>query len=174
MAVFTFVARDPLTGKSMAINSLQPATEADRQCFAERQQIAQQRRAARKSASAAPLAGKLTVHRLGAACPCNLLYWDASRMQKGSMPQSLPRALCHLMLQEQSGSQAEWAEERLAEAWAMMDLLALAHGDAVLMQHTKLQNTFMCQPRNMYGRIFGGFLMRCGPPPCMSHTHPGA
>ena len=45
----------------------------------------------------------------------------------------------------------------------MLDLPALARGDAVLMQHTKLQNTFTCQPqqRNMHGRVFGGFLMRC-------------
>ena len=56
----------------------------------------------------------------------------------------------------------EWAEERLAEARAMMDLPALAHGDAVLMHRTKLHNTFTCQPqqRNMHGRVFGGFLMR--------------
>ena len=55
-----------------------------------------------------------------------------------------------------------WAEERLAEARAMMDLPALAHGDAVLMHRTKLHNTFTCQPqqRNMHGRVFGGFLMR--------------
>ncbi len=45
----------------------------------------------------------------------------------------------------------------------MLDLPALARGDAVLMQHTKLHNTFTCQPqqRNMHGRVFGGFLMRC-------------
>ncbi len=63
---------------------------------------------------------------------------------------------------EQSSRQKEWAEGHLAEARAMMDLPALAHGDAVLMQHTKLQNTFTCQPqqRNMHGRVFGGFLMR--------------
>lgn len=44
----------------------------------------------------------------------------------------------------------------------MLDLPALAQGDAVLMQNTKLQNTFTCQPqqRNMHGRVFGGFLMR--------------
>ena len=44
----------------------------------------------------------------------------------------------------------------------MLDLPALARSDALLMQHTKLQNTFTCQPqqRNMHGRIFGGFLMR--------------
>ena len=44
----------------------------------------------------------------------------------------------------------------------MMDLPALAEGDAVLMHRTKLHNTFTCQPqqRNMHGRVFGGFLMR--------------
>jgi acyl-coenzyme A thioesterase 9 len=44
----------------------------------------------------------------------------------------------------------------------MLDLPALAQGNAVLMQATKLANTFTCQPqqRNMHGRVFGGFLMR--------------
>lgn len=51
VALFTFVARDPLTSKAMAINSLQPATESERALFAERQRIADQRRAARKAAS---------------------------------------------------------------------------------------------------------------------------
>ena len=39
----------------------------------------------------------------------------------------------------------------------MMDLLALADGDAVLMHRTKLHNTFTCQPqqRNMHGLVFG-------------------
>ena len=58
MALFTFVARDPLTGKAMRINSLQPATDSDRAHFAERQEVAQQRRAARKAASAAVFTGR--------------------------------------------------------------------------------------------------------------------
>ena len=41
----------------MTINSLDPATETDRARFAERQQIAQQRRAARKGDSATVSAG---------------------------------------------------------------------------------------------------------------------
>ena len=47
----------------------------------------------------------------------------------------------------------------------MLDMPALAQGDAVPMQHTRLQNTFTCQPqqRNMHGRVFGGFLMRWCP-----------
>lgn len=38
----------------------------------------------------------------------------------------------------------------------------LAAGDALLMDSTRLSNTFTCQPqqRNMHGRVFGGFLMR--------------
>lgn len=38
----------------------------------------------------------------------------------------------------------------------------LTDGGAVLMDSTRLSNTFTCQPqsRNMHGRIFGGFLMR--------------
>ncbi len=63
---------------------------------------------------------------------------------------------------EESSRRAEWAEAQLAEARAMLDLPALAQGNAVLMQATKLANTFTCQPqqRNMHGRVFGGFLMR--------------
>lgn len=66
---------------------------------------------------------------------------------------------------EESSRQAAWAEALLAEARAMLDLPALARGDAMLMQATKLANTFTCQPqqRNMHGRVFGGFLMRWGP-----------
>ena len=66
---------------------------------------------------------------------------------------------------EESSRQAEWAEALLAEARAMLDLPALARGDAMLMQATKLANTFTCQPqqRNMHGRVFGGFLMRWAP-----------
>lgn len=54
------------------------------------------------------------------------------------------------------------AQKLLAEARSTVDLPALAAGDAVLMPHTSLSNTFICQPQqqNMHGRVFGGFLMR--------------
>jgi hypothetical protein len=39
----------------------------------------------------------------------------------------------------------------------------VADPNLLLMDDTSLENTFTCQPqqRNMHGRIFGGFLMRC-------------
>ena len=51
----------------------------------------------------------------------------------------------------------------LGEARKRVDLPALADNAAVLMSKTRLENTFLCQPqqRNMAGRIFGGFIMRC-------------
>ena len=51
MALFTFVARDPLSQKAVAINPLRPSSEADRALFAERKRIADERRAARRAAS---------------------------------------------------------------------------------------------------------------------------
>ena len=61
------------------------------------------------------------------------------------------------------------SQELLKEAKAAADLPALIAGDAVLMRDTHLSNTFTCQPqqRNMHGRIFGGFLMRCVRLPAM-------
>lgn len=59
-ALFTFVARDPLTRKSMAVNPLRPQTLEQRQLFAERQRIADERRAARQQqGSGVGSAGKL-------------------------------------------------------------------------------------------------------------------
>ena len=55
-----------------------------------------------------------------------------------------------------------WSAALLEEAYVMADMPGLATGDAVPINSTYLSNTFICQPqqRNMYGRIFGGFLMR--------------
>ncbi|XP_062090134.1 acyl-coenzyme A thioesterase 4, mitochondrial [Humulus lupulus] len=50
----------------------------------------------------------------------------------------------------------------LAEGRVFCDLPALADRNSILMKDTCLENSFICQPqqRNIYGRIFGGFLMR--------------
>jgi acyl-coenzyme A thioesterase 9 len=44
-------------------------------------------------------------------------------------------------------------------------LVPFVHADSnlLLMDETSLENTFTCQPqqRNVHGRVFGGFLMRC-------------
>ncbi len=51
-AIFTFVARDPSTLKSMEINSLAPGTSNEQTWFKEREALAQQRRAARQASKA--------------------------------------------------------------------------------------------------------------------------
>lgn len=50
----------------------------------------------------------------------------------------------------------------LAEGLVLCDMPALADRNSILMQDTRFENVYICQPqqRNMHGRIFGGFLMR--------------
>ena len=57
--MFTFVARDPVTKRSMAINPLQPQTAEEVALFQERQAVADARKAARQ--------GQLPAHRAGAS-----------------------------------------------------------------------------------------------------------
>ncbi len=58
VALFSFVALDPVTKKAIAINPLKPATQQDQQRFDERQRVADGRRAARQAqAAAVPAAG---------------------------------------------------------------------------------------------------------------------
>ncbi|KAG2496152.1 hypothetical protein HYH03_005754 [Edaphochlamys debaryana] len=63
-----------------------------------------------------------------------------------------------------SGAPALPAEARewVRAAQRMQELPALAEAGAILLPHTRQQNTFVCQPqhRNTHGRVFGGFLMR--------------
>lgn len=47
-ALFTFVARDPVTRRSMTVNPLEPETAAQKAIFAERQALADARKAARQ------------------------------------------------------------------------------------------------------------------------------
>ncbi|CAK9139453.1 unnamed protein product [Ilex paraguariensis] len=49
----------------------------------------------------------------------------------------------------------------LAEGRVFCDMPALADRDSILLRDTRLENSLICQPqqRNIYGRIFGGFLM---------------
>ena len=47
-ALFTFVARDPVTKRSMPINPLQPQTPEEVALFRERQAVADARKAARQ------------------------------------------------------------------------------------------------------------------------------
>ena len=54
-------------------------------------------------------------------------------------------------------------QKLLDAARHIQELPVLASPNAVLAPATSLQNTFVCQPqqKNMQGRVFGGFLMRC-------------
>eukprot|EP00892_Ulva_mutabilis_P002977 jgi/Ulvmu1/12680/UM094_0037.1 len=124
IALVTFVARDPQTGKATRVNPLVPQTEQEVQWFEERAEVARQRKAARKAAG-------------GPEGP----------LERGSA---------------QAATQRAWARRLLTEARAMKTMPGLAAGDALLMDSTRLSNTFTCQPqqRNMHGRVFGGFLMR--------------
>lgn len=51
VALFTFVARDPITKKSTRINPVDPRMPREQELFAERQQKADARRAARVASS---------------------------------------------------------------------------------------------------------------------------
>ncbi|XP_037441662.1 uncharacterized protein LOC119309863 [Triticum dicoccoides] len=59
------------------------------------------------------------------------------------------------------GAEAERLKTLLAEGRVFSDFPALADRDSILMKDTRLENSLICQPqqRNLYGRIFGGFLM---------------
>jgi hypothetical protein len=60
VALFTFVARHPLTKKSTQLNALKPQTAEEKQQFEERQAVADARKAARNvSASAQPQGERL-------------------------------------------------------------------------------------------------------------------
>ena len=61
-----------------------------------------------------------------------------------------------------SHHEAQLIEDLLAQSKVLVDMPALAPGDAMLSRATRKENLFMTQPqqRNMNGRVFGGFLMR--------------
>jgi len=68
VALFTFVARHPLTKKSTQLNPLQPQTPEEKQLFEERQAVADSRRAARKASASAQQEGRMRFH-------LDLLVW---------------------------------------------------------------------------------------------------
>ncbi len=72
MALFTFVARDPLSKSALAINPLVPGTDADKALFAERQRVADERRAARRAAGAGASSSGALVARCMSAAACSL------------------------------------------------------------------------------------------------------
>jgi hypothetical protein len=72
VALFTFVARDPLSKSALAINPLVPGTDADKALFAERQRVADERRAARRAAGAGASSSGALVARCMSAAACSL------------------------------------------------------------------------------------------------------
>lgn len=76
-ALFTFVARDPITGTSQRINSLEPADEASRALFATRQQVADARKAARKAA-------------VGARWSAEQVEWAQALLARSHLKRDLP------------------------------------------------------------------------------------
>ena len=57
VALFTFVARHPLTQKSTQLNTLKPHTSEEKLLFEERQKVADSRRAARSASASAQQQG---------------------------------------------------------------------------------------------------------------------
>lgn len=61
VALFTFVARDPMSQRAMKINPLAPSTPLQKQRFAERQQVADRRKEARRTGKDSSSEGALTL-----------------------------------------------------------------------------------------------------------------
>jgi len=114
-SMFTYVARDRVTGKSCEVNRYLPSDADAKALFVRRERVAAAAKAAR-SAAAAPAAAAPT-HGLDAV----------ALVERGH---------------------------------AMEDMPALRHSHAVLMKHTGLENSLLCQPQNVNtgGKVFGGFL----------------
>lgn len=56
--------------------------------------------------------------------------------------------------------ETEALQRLIEEGSAMQDMPALGHRNAILMKHTGLENSVVCQPQNVNtgGRVFGGFI----------------
>ena len=72
VALFTFVARHPVTKQSAQINPVQPQTSEEHQLFQERQQVADSRRQARSIQPPAHQASGATA-AISMCCPTNKL-----------------------------------------------------------------------------------------------------
>ena len=134
VAHFTFACRDE-SNRPLAIPQLAPETAVDRERFAERAALAEERRARRQAkAAAAAVAAEASSSS------------SASSSSNSDLDARVEAA----------------AELLVREAAAAADLPALAAGDAIPSKLTAAGNTFLCQPqqRNIVGRVFGGFLMR--------------
>ena len=58
--------------------------------------------------------------------------------------------------------ETEALQRLIEEGSAMQDMPALGHRNAILMKHTGLENSVVCQPQNVNtgGRVFGGFISK--------------
>lgn len=176
MALFTFVARNPLTQKSTQLNPLQPQTSEEKQLFEERQQVADARRAARNASAAGQQDGnslpgllcawfsricprhgtpKTTVIARFSAflLPCIHKYVAILQSSASKRIVLVVQACrtaswdCSLCNTADTAAKRKWADELLAEARAMTDMPSLTSGNAMLIHDTAMQNTFVCQPQ---------------------------
>lgn len=119
-ANFSFVARDPDTGRSAPINPLRVSGEVEEAKFA----LAKERDAVRKE-----------------------------------MRRAARESVVGVALDEELMASAH---DLLKQSKTLLTMPSLADPHDILLEETKLENTFLTQPqqRNTAGRIFGGFLMR--------------
>lgn len=108
-SLFTYVAKNHHTGKTVKINRYKPISESEIKLFNSREVIATSRKNKLKG---------LDVER----------ETLTSLVERGIAAEDMP---------------------------------ALAHPNAVLMRHTELQNSLICQPQNVNtaGKVFGGFII---------------
>ena len=127
-SMFTYVARDRVTGKSCEVNRYIPIGADAQALFTRREAVAAAAKAARSGAAAPAAVAATATQGLDAA----------ALVERGH---------------------------------AMEDMPALRHPHAVLIKHTGLENSLLCQPQNVNtgGKVFGGFLSACpSPAPCFT------
>lgn len=129
----------------------------------EGEQWARQLLAAAKTKSDLPaLAGELCK---GSALPCHA--WP-----HGTLP-SAAAMPCPVLPSCRKSAEGQQTQACLTHMHASPPISG-ADSNMLLMDDTSLENTFTCQPehRNMHGRVFGGFLMRCASAlPCAALWH---
>lgn len=163
VALFTFVARDALTGKAHAVNPVVPATPADRALFDQRQAVNDERRAARAAAQ-----GQGPLHHLRST---EAERWAAELLAEAAIKRRLPAlADAKSLLMEQTAlsncftcqPQQVQPGRGLGRDGAACLVCPSAHSylPALAAASKAFSRHLPCLQRNLHGRIFGGFLMR--------------
>ncbi|GBG24277.1 Acyl-coenzyme A thioesterase 9, mitochondrial [Hondaea fermentalgiana] len=133
-ALFTFVARDRVTGRARRINPLKPETPAEKAAFEAGRKRADHRKQMRKQ------------HKDAKFYRSYLEDVLASELKDSDEAITIEQA----------------ANALYNNAKPRLFMPAIALKNAVRLSETRLSNTFIMQPqeRNTAGRIFGGFLVR--------------